>query len=149
MKNTDAAIVFCNCGIIGTAKNKPSWIPSDKCIVRFTENEEAVLSQNLQMIHDNLKNDTFDIDEQEIITLQKAHELQTGLPSPKMRTNECKCKTKCTKQCGCHKRQIECSTFCACNGICDNPCNQSSEILPKLTPSACHGNFVLLVMHCV
>jgi hypothetical protein len=36
----------------------------------------------------------------------------------------CGCKKKCTRQCGCIKKQLSCGDGCICRGKCENPFNE-------------------------
>ncbi|KAK1733577.1 hypothetical protein QTG54_015750 [Skeletonema marinoi] len=96
-------------GIIHQSNKKDYWIPSDRYCVTSSPDANAVLTDGLTSIRDEVLGNTFDPLRQSKVTLQQAHKLLTG-NSPRRRA-ACRCQGgRCGGNCGCRKKKIPCSS---------------------------------------
>ena len=116
---TGSALVCCESGVVTHDGSKGDyWVPSDKFVVSAGVGELAAIPQSLQNIRDAVVNSTYDYGAQPRISYSKLHAKLIGASSPCKRAM-CSCKGGvCGNRCGCHKKNIECNSACACSGNC-------------------------------
>jgi hypothetical protein len=108
-------------GVVATgASRSVYWVPSDRYVVRP---DDAVVSDNLQRIREDIVSGITDWTSYPRVTLQQAHANMVGhSPGGKRR---CSCRKQCGPRCGCIKGKVSCNSSCACSGNCRNPNNNS------------------------
>mmetsp|Transcript_22079 Transcript_22079/g.37865 ORF Transcript_22079/g.37865 Transcript_22079/m.37865 type:complete len:365 (+) Transcript_22079:2548-3642(+) len=113
------------CSEWGTIAQGPSkkhyWIPMDRYRVVFGKDEEAVISDKLEKIRNDIIAGTFDAGKHRSLTLQDTHrELVGETPKGKRKYRH---KGACTIKCGCWGNKRPCNSSCRCGGRCQNPYN--------------------------
>ena len=117
---TGGILVCCEHGVVTSSGTRGDfWVPGDKYKVIAGADAEAAISDQLEAVRMEIKNNTYNYKSQKRISYAKYHEIVMAGASP-MKRGCCKCKKGCkAKSCSCRKKQMTCHSGCACNGNCD------------------------------